>query len=83
MPHTGVAIYQKRIHYSKPVRPTDILVKHSVSNPKSADLRNAAAKLIPLQQKSLLFRHIQEEVGLANRAFLTWVESLIKDRCIN
>ena len=31
-------------YYSKSVRPTDILVKHSVSNPKSADLRNAAAK---------------------------------------
>jgi hypothetical protein len=28
------------------VRPTDIVVKHSVSNPKSADLRNAAAKLM-------------------------------------
>lgn len=31
-------------YYGKPVRPTDIIVKHSVSNPKSADLRNAAAK---------------------------------------
>ena len=26
-------------YYGKPVRPTDIIVKHSVSNPKSADLR--------------------------------------------
>ena len=33
-------------YYGKPVRPTDILVKQSVSNPKSADLRNAAAKLM-------------------------------------
>jgi len=33
-------------YYSKPVRPTDIIVKHSVSNPKSADLRNAAGKLM-------------------------------------
>jgi len=33
-------------YYGKPVRPTDIVVKHSVSNPKSADLRNAAAKLM-------------------------------------
>jgi hypothetical protein len=63
MPHTGMAIYQKRIHYSKPVRPMDILVKHSVSNPKSADLRNAAAKLMPLQQKSFLFRHTQRRSG--------------------
>ncbi len=31
-------------YYGKPVRPTDIIVKHAVSNPKSADLRNAAAK---------------------------------------
>jgi lipid-binding SYLF domain-containing protein len=31
-------------YYGKPVRPTDIIVKHSVSNPKSAELRNAAAK---------------------------------------
>ena len=33
-------------YYDKPVRPTDILVKQSVSNPKSAGLRSAAAKLI-------------------------------------
>lgn len=32
-------------YYGKPVRPTDIVVKRSVSNPKAADLRNAAAKL--------------------------------------
>ncbi|HSA86574.1 MAG TPA: lipid-binding SYLF domain-containing protein [Nitrospira sp.] len=31
-------------YYGKSVRPTDIIVKGSVSNPKSADLRNAAAK---------------------------------------
>jgi lipid-binding SYLF domain-containing protein len=31
-------------YYGKPVRPTDIVVKQSVSNPKSADLRNAATK---------------------------------------
>jgi lipid-binding SYLF domain-containing protein len=34
-------------YYGKPVRPTDILVTHSVSNPKSADLRNAAVQLMP------------------------------------
>jgi lipid-binding SYLF domain-containing protein len=33
-------------YYGRLVRPTDIIVKHSVSNPKSADLRNAAAKLM-------------------------------------
>lgn len=33
-------------YYGKPVRPTDIIVKQSVSNPKSADLRSAAAKLM-------------------------------------
>ena len=33
-------------YYGKPVRPTDIIVKQNVSNPKSADLRNAAAKLM-------------------------------------
>jgi lipid-binding SYLF domain-containing protein len=33
-------------YYGKPVRPTDIIVKQSVSNPKSVDLRNAAAKLM-------------------------------------
>lgn len=31
-------------YYGKSVRPADIVVKRSVSNPKSADLRNAAAK---------------------------------------
>ncbi len=33
-------------YYGKEVRPTDILVKHSVENPKSADLRAAVAKVI-------------------------------------
>lgn len=33
-------------YYGKPVRPTDIIVKQNVSNPKSADLRSAAAKFI-------------------------------------
>jgi lipid-binding SYLF domain-containing protein len=31
-------------YYGKPVRPTDIVVKRSVSNPKSTELRNAVAK---------------------------------------
>jgi lipid-binding SYLF domain-containing protein len=35
-----------RAYYGKDVRPTDIIIKHSVSNPKSADLRNAAAKIM-------------------------------------
>jgi lipid-binding SYLF domain-containing protein len=34
------------IYYGKPVRPTDIVVKRSVSNPGSADLRNKAATLM-------------------------------------
>ena len=33
-------------YYGKPVRPVDILVKHSVSNPTSAPLQEAAGKLI-------------------------------------
>jgi lipid-binding SYLF domain-containing protein len=33
-------------YYGKSVRPTDIIVKQTVSNPKSADLRNAADKLM-------------------------------------
>ena len=35
-----------REYYGKDVRPTDIIIRHSVSNPKSADLRNAAAKMM-------------------------------------
>ena len=31
---------------ARPVRPTDIVLKQGGSNPKSADLRNAAAKLM-------------------------------------
>jgi len=33
-------------YYGKSVRPTDIVVKQTVSNPKSSDLRNAATKLM-------------------------------------
>ena len=33
-------------YYGKPVRPTDIVVKHSVSNPKSADLRDTVVKVM-------------------------------------
>lgn len=33
-------------YYGQLVRPTDIIVKATVSNPRSADLRNAAAKLM-------------------------------------
>ena len=33
-------------YYGKAVRPTDIIVKQTVNNPKSSDLRNAAAKLM-------------------------------------
>jgi lipid-binding SYLF domain-containing protein len=33
-------------YYGKAVRPTDIIVKQTVSNPKSTDLRNAAGKLM-------------------------------------
>ena len=34
------------LYYGKAIRPVDILVKNSVSNPKSADLRAAAADLM-------------------------------------
>lgn len=34
------------VYYGTPVRPVDIVVKGSVSNPKSADLRTAVAKLM-------------------------------------
>ena len=34
------------VYYGKALRPTDIIVKQGGSNPKSADLRNAAAKLM-------------------------------------
>jgi lipid-binding SYLF domain-containing protein len=33
-------------YYGKPVRPTDIIVKQTVSNPKSVDLRTASDKLM-------------------------------------
>jgi lipid-binding SYLF domain-containing protein len=33
-------------YYGKAMRPTDIVIKQSGGNPKSADLRNAAAKLM-------------------------------------
>ena len=42
----SVSDESNQVYYGKPVRPTDIIVKHSVSNPKSADLRNAAEKLM-------------------------------------
>jgi SH3 domain-containing YSC84-like protein 1 len=35
-----------RAYYGQEVRPTDIVVKRSVSNPKSADLRSVAAKIM-------------------------------------
>ena len=35
-----------RAYYGKDVRPTDIIIQHSVSNPKSADLRKAVAKIM-------------------------------------
>src|SRR6185295_14060486 len=35
-----------KAYYGKPVRPTDIVVKRSVSNPQSADLRNTVAKIM-------------------------------------
>ena len=33
-------------YYGKPVRPTDIILKQAVSNPKSAELKNAVDKLM-------------------------------------
>jgi hypothetical protein len=33
-------------NYGQEVRPTDIVIKRSVSNPKSADLRSVAAKVM-------------------------------------
>ena len=42
----AVSDESNRAYYGKPVRPVDIVVKGSVSNPKSLDLRAAAAKLM-------------------------------------
>jgi len=42
----AVSDESNQAYYGKPVRPTDIIVKQNVSNPKSADLRNAADKLM-------------------------------------
>jgi len=42
----SVSDESNQLYYGKTVRPTDIVVKHSVSNPKSAELRNAAEKLL-------------------------------------
>jgi len=42
----AVSDESNQAYYGKPVRPTDIIVKQSASNPKSADLRNAADKLM-------------------------------------
>jgi lipid-binding SYLF domain-containing protein len=41
----AVSDASNRAYYGKDVRPTDIIVKHAVKNPKSADLRAAAAKM--------------------------------------
>lgn len=35
-----------KAYYGKDVRPTDIIVKKEVGNPKSIDLREAAEKLL-------------------------------------
>jgi SH3 domain-containing YSC84-like protein 1 len=45
--HITVSDDSNTAYYGRTVRPTDIIVKHSVNNPKSADLRNSAAKLMP------------------------------------
>ena len=42
----AVSDESNRAYYGKEVRPTDIVVKGAVSNPKSADLRSAAAKVM-------------------------------------
>jgi len=42
----AVSDESNRAYYGQPVRPVDIVVKGSVSNPKSLDLRAAAAKLM-------------------------------------
>ncbi len=42
----AVSNESNEVFYGKPVRPTDILVKHAVSNPKSADLRAAVINLM-------------------------------------
>jgi lipid-binding SYLF domain-containing protein len=42
----AVSDESNRVYYGKPLRPTDIAVKQGGSNPKSADLRNAADKLM-------------------------------------
>jgi lipid-binding SYLF domain-containing protein len=42
----AVSNESNEVFYGKPVRPTDILVKHAVTNPKSADLRAAVVNLM-------------------------------------
>lgn len=42
----AVSNESNRAYYDKEVRPTDIIIKHSVSNPKSADLRKTVEKLM-------------------------------------
>lgn len=42
----AVSDESNRAYYGKAVRPTDIIAKQSVSNPKSTELRNAADKLM-------------------------------------
>jgi len=42
----AVSDESNRAYYGQPVRPVDIVVKGSVSNPKSLDLRASAAKLM-------------------------------------
>jgi lipid-binding SYLF domain-containing protein len=42
----AVSDESNRVYYGKPLRPTDIVLKQGGSNPKSADLRNAADKLM-------------------------------------
>jgi lipid-binding SYLF domain-containing protein len=42
----AVSNESNRAYYGKDVRPTDIIIKHSVSNPKSADLRKTVEKMM-------------------------------------
>ena len=44
--HISVSDDSNALYYGEAVRPTDIVVKQSVSNPRSAELRKAAAKFM-------------------------------------
>jgi hypothetical protein len=60
----GIAVRdeENRHYYGKDIRPTDILVMRTVSNPQSADLRDALAKAAAGQSPSqTVLRRISDQ----------------------